>query len=69
MEKMKAKVLEEIKPFTRGQDMSEFYETPQVIDGSETTDETEVIDYHFELSKDIANLRNPMDMMAVFMEI
>ena len=41
--KMKSKVLEDIKPFTSGQDMSEVYNTPKVIDDGEMNNEIEVI--------------------------
>ena len=45
---MKSKLLEEIKPFTKGEDMSKVYEIPKVIDDNETEDEIEIVNFHFE---------------------
>ena len=50
LEKMKSKLLEEIKPFTKGEDMSKVYEIPKVIDDNETEYEIEIVNFHFEKS-------------------
>ena len=69
LEKMKSKVLDEIKQFGSGKDKSEIYDTPQVIDGNETVDEIEVIDYHLEVSKDPAGQKSPRQMMKILNDI
>ena len=81
LEEMKSRVLEDIKPFTSGQDMSDLHDSPHVIDddlGSlhfigtvllsnidETTDEKEVIDYHFQKSKDPSSPKSPKQMIEI----
>ena len=50
LEKMQSKALEDMKPITRGKDVSEICNVLQVIDGDETTDEKEIFEYHFEQS-------------------
>ena len=66
LEKMKSKLLEEIKPFTKGEDMSKVYEIPKVIDDNETEDEIEIVNFHFEKSKNSSSKKSVQQIIEVF---
>ena len=65
LERVKSIFLNEIKPFSKYQDVTEPNETPKVIDDDETKDEIEVIEYHFEASKISADQKTPEQMITI----
>ena len=64
LERVKSIFLNEIKPFSKYQDITEPNETPRVIDDDETKDEIQVIEYHFEASKLFTDQKTPDQMIT-----
>ena len=69
LEKMRSKLLEDMKPITRGKDTAKIYDILQVIDSDETTDEKKIFEYRFEQSRDPTNNTTPLQIMTILNDI